>query len=309
MITNNIINLDENVLNALDFFSKNKPPKLDLSQYAMPFVVGSEGAFFTAKALFAKRASIPANESTFKSIIKSYAPAIKKGLTRQAIVISASGEKDAMWEIELAKQHGLETALLTCNAYSSGAKLADKVIVYKKIAEPYTYNFSTYVGMMLSVTGEDSNIIKNFIQNIKIPENYADYVSYAFILPDQYIDICNMVVTKGEEMFGPHLVLRSFTSGRSRHAKFVVRWDKELVISIGEKNEYFGNPNHRWNIELPEAANMGLILALSYYLVGKIQASKPQYFKENIRNYVRDYGPKAYGSTKPFDLIVPGSES
>ena len=32
------------------------------------------------------------------------------------------------------------------------------------------------------------------------------------------------------------------------------------------------------------------------------------YFKENIQNYVSDYGPKAYSpTTKPFDLIVPGS--
>jgi hypothetical protein len=51
-------------------------------------------------------------------------------------------------------------------------------------------------------------------------------------------------------------------------------------------------------------------MAVTYYIVGKIQASKPPYFKENIRNYVSDYGPKAYGKdVKPFDLIVPGSES
>ncbi len=30
-------------------------------------------------------------------------------------------------------------------------------------------------------------------------------------------------------------------------------------------------------------------------------------YKENIQNYVSDYGPKAYGFTEPFDLIVPGT--
>ena len=307
---NRIISLYQNILNTLEFFSKNKPPKLDLDQYTMPFVIGSEGAFFTGKSLFNKRAAIFANESTFKSLIESYAPAIQKGLTRQAVIISASGEKDAMWEIELAKKHKLETTLLTCNANSSGAKLADKVIVYKKIAEPYTYNFSTYAGMMLSVTNENPKEIIELIKNIELPKNYTNYVSYAFILPDEYLEICNMVVTKGEEMFGPHLTLRSFTAGRARHAKFVVRWDKELVISIGEENKYFGDPNHRWNIDLPKNANMATLLSLTYYLVGKIQESKPQYFKENIGNYVSDYGPKAYGpNTKPFEVIVPGSES
>ena len=49
-------------------------------------------------------------------------------------------------------------------------------------------------------------------------------------------------------------------------------------------------------------------MAITYYIIGKIQNSKPQYYKENIYNYVHDYGPKAYGTTKLFDLIVPGSK-
>lgn len=302
-----IINLDENVLKALDFFIENQPPKLDLSQFKMPFVVGSEGAFFTGKNLFANRAAIFANESTFKEIIESYRPVIENGLITQAVVINASGEKDGPWELELAKKHGLKTTLLTCNANSTAAKIANEILVYRKIAEPYTYNFSTYGGMMLSATGENPQKIKEFLEGMHLPEDYGGYVSYAFLLPDQYMDICSMVVTKGEEMFGPHLCLRSFTSGRARHAKFVTRWDKELVVSLGEKNEYFGDPNHRWNIDLPEGANIGTILALSYYLVGKIQAAKPPYFKENIEKYCSDYGPKAYGKNEPFEVIVPGN--
>ena len=50
------------------------------------------------------------------------------------------------------------------------------------------------------------------------------------------------------------------------------------------------------------------IMGLTYFIVGKIQKAKPQYFKENIAGYVSDYGPKAYASTKPFELIVPGSK-
>ena len=45
-------------------------------------------------------------------------------------------------------------------------------------------------------------------------------------------------------------------------------------------------------------------MALSYYLIGKIQESKPPYFKKNIAAFCHE-GPKAYGSSKSFDIIVP----
>jgi hypothetical protein len=302
-----IANLNENVLKVLEFFSKNRLPKLNLKKFKMPFVVGSEGAFYTGKNLFSRRAAIFANESTFKKIIKAYRPAIKKGLAKEAVIISASGEKDGPWEIKLAKKHGLKTTLLTCNANSTGAKLADTVLIFPKIAEPYTYNFSTYSGMMLSATNEDPQKIKKFVRSVKLPKNYGKYASYSFILPDDYLDICSMVSTKGDEIFGGRLPLRAFTSGGARHAKFVVRWEKELVVSIGGKNKYFGHPDHRWEIKLPEFSNIGTMLSLTYYLVGKIQEGKPPYFKNSIAAYCRDYGPKAYGKKEKFEAIVPGN--
>ena len=117
-----------------------------------------------------------------------------------------------------------------------------------------------------------------------------------------------MLDIKKSELFGPNLSMRAFSQGHARHAKFVIRSKDELVVSLGSKNEFFGDPVHRWDIELPEYIDFAGIMAITYYIVGKIQASKPQYYKENIENYVSDYGPKAYGEgTKSFDLIVPGS--
>lgn len=301
-----IINLDENVLKALDFFLKNKLPRLNLKQFKLPFVVGSEGAFYTGRSIFSGRSAIFANESTFKKVIKAYSPAVEKGFIKQAVIINASGEKDGPWEIELAKKHGLHTTLLTCNADSTSAKLADAVLVYPKIAEPYTYNFSTYAGMILSATGEDPGKIKKIIKSIRLPKKYGKYESYSFILPDKYLNICNMIITKGEELFGGRLRLRAFTEGRARHAKFVVRWDKELVISAGVKNKYFGHSKHRWDIKLPKFADMATVLSVTYYLVGKIQQSRLPYFKKYVKSYCQDYGPKAYGKKEKFDVIVPG---
>ncbi len=305
---NQIINLDENVLLALDFFTANPPPSLDIGSFDLPFVVGSGNAYNTGLILFSQKAAIFADESNFKKIISSYKRVINNGLIKQAVVISASGGKDSVWEVNLAKEHSLHTTLLTTRGDSDAAKVADKVVVYKSIAEPYTYNTSTYMGMILSATKENPSEIKKHIQSISLPENFNSYSSYSFVLPDKYMAVCPMVEIKKSELFGPKLSLRAFSQGHARHAKFVIRDTNELVISIGQKNEFFGEPASRWDISLPDNADFACIMALTYYIVGKIQNSKPQYFKEGIGNYVSDYGPKAYGpDTKPFDLIVPGN--
>lgn len=302
-----IINLNENILKALDFFAKNKPPKLDLKKFKMPFVVGSGNAHNTGLILFSGKAAVFADESNFKNLIKAYAPVIKKGLIKQAVVISASGEKDSVWETALAKKYKLKATLLTCEKNSSAAKIADKVLAYRKIAEPYTYNVSTYLGMILSATGENPEAIKKFVKNLKIPRNFSKYQSYAFILPDKFSNICPMIDIKKGELFGPHISIRAFPEGNARHAKFVIPSEKELVIGVGIKNKYFGRPKHRWDIKLSDSANFAMMLSITYYLIGKIQGSKPPYFKKNIAAYCRDYGPRAYGKNEPFEIIVPGN--
>lgn len=301
-----IINLDENVLKALKFHSQNPLPKLNLDKFKFPLVVGSEGAYYTGRNLFSNQTAIFANESNFKAKTKTYSNLIKNKTIKETVIISASGEKDSVWEVELANKLGLETTLLTCEDESTAAQIADTTLIYKKIAEPYSYNFSTYVGMMMSATRENPKKILDLIKKIKLPRNFKNYQAYSFIIPNEFIEICPMIETKGQEMFGSRMIIRAYTPGRARHAKFIVRWDKELVISLGERNKYFGDPKSRWDINLPKSTEMATILSLTYYLVGKIQAAKPKYFQQNIINYATDYGPKAYGKTKPFDVIVPG---
>lgn len=306
----NLNNLDEIVLLALEFFVKNPPPSINVGEFKLPFVVGSGNAFNTGTIIFSGKDAILADESNFRTIIASSDKRSQDGSPRDAVVISASGGKDSVWEIELAKKHGLTTTLLTTKAQSDAAKVADKTIVFKSIPEPYTYNTSTYMGMILGATHEDPSNIKDFIEGLKFPGNFGAHMGYAFVVPDKLMQICAMLEIKKSELFGPHVSLRAFSQGHARHAKFVIQTPEELVISLGQKNEYFGDPNHRWDIDLPQEANFATIMAITYYIVGKIQASKPPYFKENIARYVSEDGPKAYGpNTKPFDVIVPGSES
>ena len=304
-----IIDLSQATINALKFLQENKPKKLNLENKKFAFVVGSGNAYNTAHILFSKIPSIIASESNFKEILKSYKPLINKGLSKEAVIISASGEKDSVWETRLAKKAGLKTTLITCSQNSSSAQIADKVEVFPKLAEPYTYNVSTYLSMVLAYTKEKPDYILNYIEKLKLPKKFKDYKAYSFILPDKYQSIAPMLEIKQRELFGPKLNIKAFSQGEARHAKYVIPWEKELVINIGEENKYFGDKNNRLNIKLPKKHDYALIMSLTYYLMGKIQEAKPDYFKNNIKNYCQDYGPKAYGKKESFSVIVPGSDS
>jgi hypothetical protein len=293
----------------LDFFIENPPPHIDVSKFKSPFVIGSGNAFNTGLIIFSGRDATFADESNFRPIISSSSKQTQQGELRDVVVISASGSKDAPPEIKLAKENGLKTTLLTTKANSDATKIADEVIAFRSIAEPYTYNTSTYMGMILAATGENPVRIKDFIESLKLPENFTDHKSFTFVVPDEFMQICPMLDIKDNELFGPHSTIRAYSQGHARHAKFVIRDENELVMTLGSKNEHFGDPNHRLDIDIPIDIKYGGIMALTYYIVGKIQASKHPYYKENIARYVSQDGPAAYGpSTKPFTVIVPGSE-
>lgn len=302
MNTTNLPNLNESVLAALNFFAVSRPARLDLKKFSFPLVVGSGNAYNTAQVIFSGRPAIIATESNFREFLKGYRPLIKNKNLKQALVISASGEKDSIWEVRAARAAGLSTTLLTCSPQSSAARLADSVIAYQKLPEPYTYNTSTYLGMILGASGENPAAIKKFLSRLKFPRLFSAYNAYSFILPDEFGPITPMLEIKRHELFGPHLSLRAFSYGEARHAKFVSVWDKELVISLGP-NKYYGDKKNRWEINLPKAAGSGLVMALTYYIIGRIQATKPPYFKKNIARYCLE-GPKAYGQSRPFQLIV-----
>jgi len=302
-----IQNLNNIVNEALVFFGKNYPNKLNLKNINFPLVVGSGNAYNTGVILFAGRPALFANESNLKEIIKNYTELFKKKIIKDAIIISASGAKDSVWEIKTAKKLKLKTLLLTCEENSPSAKIADEVIIYRKIAEPYSYNVSTYLGMILSKSGENPKKIIDFIKNIQPKKNFKKYNSFAFVVPDKYSIICRIINAKADEIFGPNITVRAFSIGRARHAKFINRSKKELVITIGEDNQYFGDPDSRLNIGLPKFTGPALMFCLVYALLGKIQELKPPYFRKNIKKYCESYGPQAYEKSENFKVIVPGN--
>ena len=61
-------------------------------------MVGSGNAYNTAQILFSDQRAIVCDESNFKHHLQVYRDLIKDKIIDQAVVISASGEKDAIWE-------------------------------------------------------------------------------------------------------------------------------------------------------------------------------------------------------------------
>ncbi len=277
-----LIDLDEAVINALNLFIKKGVPNLDLGNYKRPLVVGSGNAAIAGKIIFEDKDAVFSDVSNYKKDLKS-----KK--VDGAFLISASGEKSAPGIAKFLKQKNIDMVLLTNNPESEAGQYVDKkkLFVFPKNPEPYTYNTSTYMGLILAKTKENPKKILEFINN-KVKCNVPDlryYDSYYFVIPDELDSIRDMFLTKFDELFGSKISARVFTLEETKHAKTVIPSEKELFVSFGMKNKTFGNS--RLEIPLPKNADYGAIMAIGYYFIGQIQKQNPQWFKQNIEKYVK----------------------
>ncbi len=277
-----IINLDECVLNALRLFQEQKLPALRLPPFKRPLVVGSGNAAVTGKILFAEKDAVFADESSYPGKLKAI-PSIDG-----AILISASGGKHAPIIAKELKKRKKKVILLTNNLNAPARLFADEMVVFPKQPEPYTYNTSTYLGMILAKTSEDPGKILDFIKRVKIPGNLNNYDAFFLILPPEFDLIREMFLTKFDELFGPKVSGRVFTVEQAKHAKTVVPSEKELFISFGWRNTLFGMPGNRWDVPLPKGVGYGALMAIGYYVIGQIQKQHPPYFKQNIERYVKE---------------------
>ena len=277
---NNLPDLDTVVLGALELFSST-PTDFVIPKFTHPIVIGSAGSLGAGMMIFHKQNAVFADESTFKQILETNRD------IDGAVLISASGAKHAVATAAYLKEQGIRTVLLTNNAQAPAASYIEKdqVFVFPKNREPYTYNTSTYLGMILKETQESAAAIKSFIATEVDPvlvKNLANYNAFVFIVPSKLSLITSMIRIKFEEMFMPLVVGRAYSEEEIKHAKTVIPSDTELFISLGVGNEHYGQHGNRLYVPLPPDADYGAIMAIAYYVVGKIQAAHPPYFKTNL---------------------------
>jgi len=278
--------LDVVVLGALELFMQKELPKVDVSMYNRPLVVGSGNAEATGRIIFEKSDAIFASESTYEEKLKNI------DAIDGVVLISASGEKHAPIIAKKAKEMGKHVTLLTNSPQSSAAHIADTVHAFPKNREPYTYNTSTYMAMILGVTRENAQEIYTYItevvDSIELPD-FSDINGYYLIVPSRFAGIIRMLQVKFIELFGRTVARDVETTEYVAHATTVVPSD-ELFISFGtesERNTKWGKEENRLHIPLPDNADYATMMAVSYYIIGKIQKARPPLFKENIVDYMK----------------------
>jgi len=209
------------------------------------------------------------------------------------VLISASGSKHAVGIAETARERGLSTLLLTNNADAPAKEVVgeENTHVFPKNREPYTYNTSTYFGLITSVTGENPSAIKEYIETEVaplVPHTLAAHEAFYLTVPDRFDTVRGMFVTKFDELFGPQLMNRVFTLEQTKHAKTVIPHETELFVSFGDENTMFGTVENRLHIPLPDNAGFGAIMMIGYYVIGQIQKQKPPLYKDRIGAYVQE---------------------
>lgn len=277
-----IPNLDTAVLGALELFSGTPLPQINIP-YKRPLIVGSGNAELTGRILFNTTDAVFADESSYKKLLETISE------IDGAVVISASGGKHAVEIGQTLEGRGLSAMLLTTNPNPlSREYFADEnIIVFPKNREPYTYNTSTYLGMILSRTGENPDDIREFIEaNLldDLTEKLALYNAYTFVLPAEYAHLRAMLRTKFDELFGTKVVGRFFIEEEMKHAKTVIPDGNELFINF-TSTSYTSSNNE---INLPVMNGYAGMMATTYYVVGLIQEVKHPYFKENIVDYTKE---------------------
>ncbi|MEX2340907.1 MAG: hypothetical protein WD605_01145 [Candidatus Paceibacterota bacterium] len=274
----NLPDLDVVVMGALELFEGAELPDTTVP-FRRPLVIGSAGAETVGRILFNQSDAVFASESNFESAFDRV-PEIDG-----AVLISASGGKHAVELARKLKERGLPAVLFTSNPEASAMEYfeAKAVRLFPKNREPYTYNTSTYLGMILADTGEKAGEIKRFIATHfadDLVPTLSSSTAFTFILPGEFAELRSMLRTKFDELFGPKLVGRFFTTEEVKHAKTVIADDNELFLN------FTGRPlgqSKELALSLPE--RYAGALAATYFVVGLIQRSQPPYFKNNIVRY------------------------
>jgi D-arabinose 5-phosphate isomerase GutQ len=276
-----IPDLNKVVVDALELFLKKKLPRLQLGDYKRPLVVGSGNSAVTGKIIMKERDAVFADEGNYLDKLKNIRS------IDGAILISASGGKHAPVIAKELRKRKIETILMTNNSEALASKFVNQTFVFPKNVEPYTYNTSTYLSMIMSKTKENPKKILLKLKEIttKIPRNFKKYDAYYIMVPEKFDLVREMFVTKFDELFGPMISGRVFTLEQTKHAKTVVQSKKEFFVGLGYENKMFGK--HRLNVSLSKNADFGEMIAVGYYIIGYIQNQNKSYFKDNILEYTK----------------------
>jgi hypothetical protein len=273
--------LHDVVLDALDFFAATPMPPFRLPPARRRLVVASGNALPTGRILFADEPAVFASEGQYAATLA------RERDIDAAVVISASGTKHAPRIIQDLAARGVPPSLVTCEPASPAAAQlpAERVVATRSRPEPITYNTSTYMGMILAKTREDPQRIRRHIVERVQPllPDLAAYGAFYLMVPPTFEAMAPMFVTKFDELFGGRIAGRCYTTEQTMHAKTVVPWERELFVGLGCENRHFGSA--RLAVPLPDDAGFAAMMAVGYYVIGRMQHAMPPWFLEHAIAY------------------------
>jgi|JI10StandDraft_1071094.scaffolds.fasta_scaffold27629_3 hypothetical protein len=286
--------LDEVVMGGLAYLGGLSLPQIDVTKHARPLVVGSGNALHTGKILFRKNDATCIEEGSFGEVLA-------RGSHDAVYIVSASGSKHAGSLAAEAVSKNIPVYLITTTADSPAEKLvgSEQTFVYPRIREPYTYNTSTYLGMLFGNESVRPERVQNYIETVVEPliGDLSAYRAFLMVVPASYALVCPMYEIKFDELFGPYVLGRGTTTEGVKHAKTVITAPHQCIISFGETCQY-GNPGNRLTIPLMEDCTYPELIAIGYYVIGKIQKQHPPYFKDRIGAYTKETS-EMFGQTIP----------
>ncbi len=291
----NIPDLDVVVDGALLMLSTATLPEVEVS-FKRPLVIGSGNAESTGRIIFRDTDAVFANETNFEEVIE------RAGEIDGAVLISASGSKHSVNIAKRLEELQIPSILFTNNTDAPAGSFMEKehVRVFPRNREPYTYNTSTYISMILAKTKEDPHAILSHIEsNNKVGVDLAHFNGFTFVLPPNITLIAPMLRTKFDELFGTKLSPRFFTPEEIKHAKTIVPDERELFIYVGMEELGWGEEGRKIELTLTNKETVGgslttelpglaAALATCYHFIGQIQRAHPPYFKDNIESYCKD---------------------
>lgn len=229
------------------------------------------------------------------------------GLKIGATIVSSTGSRNIVPVAEYARFKALlPVSVITCTRNSEVAQRMGREIheipvpgkepgsyLTEDILEPPTVNTVTYGRMLQGVTHEDISLIDQEVRNLPRPPGggYSRYRAFSFLLPDDMPDIAEMVDWKFNEIFGRRVPARATYWTNFMHGGGINDAEDELYVSFGVDNPYFGKPENRHVIELPDDRKRfgpaGFLFAC-YKAIGQMQADMGDTgFQDRVMDYHR----------------------
>lgn len=117
--------------------------------------------------------------------------------------------------------------------------------------------------------------------------DFSKYIGFCIVVPDQFVLLREMFEVKFIELFGRKLGRDVFSYEQMKHATTVVKDPKELFICFGNESGIKYGEN-QVNVPIFDRDSYATMMLVGYYVIGKIQNSFPQYFKQSIEQYCID---------------------